>query len=240
MTRAVLCEVADWEVLSILLCNEFQWADWRLCLGASIILWARVNWGRWMNRWFSWNCKHKEQSQAAQRPLLFLFPLTSLESCSQVSSASCQIAVLPFQSITEIYVVIIIFPYVCFYRAQTSPGEDECTTMRSGQWNSTSDQELDTNDADRLPKVPHLDLVQYNFLYEFNHVKCHVNVSFFICIDWYLVVFFYHMNNYWWKCFQTEQEYWMDHSFCKILYIDLNIMIWIMLIICVLPFYAYK
>lgn len=50
--------------------------------------------------------------------------------------------------ISQDYVVITIF--LC-YRAQTGPGYDEWTAVR-------------INDADKLPEVPYLDLVQSHFL----------------------------------------------------------------------------
>lgn len=75
-----------WEIVRpILLLNEFQWEDWKRFPGASITLWVPVNWGRSMNRWFSLNYWHKEQSQARQRPRLSPCLRTSLESCLQVS-----------------------------------------------------------------------------------------------------------------------------------------------------------
>lgn len=194
----------------ILLRHEFQWADWRPCPGESTTLWAPVSWGRWMNQWFSLNCRHKGQSQAPQKQLLFLFLLTSSGSCSQVSSASCQTAVLvsPFLNFRSSKITLWWrFSSVCFYRAQTGPGYDEWTAVR-------------TNDADWRSPLLYLHVVQSHF---FSHFKDHVNGSFLIWTDWYLVVFFlpHYKNNNWWKCFQTG---WFVTEttifFCKILYIN--------------------
>lgn len=70
------------------------------------------------------------------------------------------------------FLLIAIIIWCLLHRAQTSTGHDECTTMKNEE--QTFDQERDTNDADELPKVPYLYLVQY-YLLEFVHVKIKFN-----------------------------------------------------------------